>query len=300
MELFDQEDWFALMAKDPDMPTLEEIDPIKEFMDGKTTADIAAQRCTSRIYLEEENPDPTLIWSLLESLAVEFPNTQEKIVELLAAIKRRPNPIRDGKEHRIYSQKTFSDLGYFRADFFDYFTGVIPPPNFNQRLSVTPGIKHANPTSFHTGSKVSIPISWARVNAFSARLTANLVQDFRRYGVETIEDALEEKNLKENHTREFFLPAAANQIIFASYPIWNLRNDPELEHHTMVLEWNRWKQTFEELTEHSQLSQETRGLLQQAVAAMEAVAQDPDRDDWQRKLVQYQAQYRASLNSRNS
>ncbi|KAL8892764.1 MAG: hypothetical protein Q9215_000356 [Flavoplaca cf. flavocitrina] len=216
MELFDQEEWFALMAKDPDMPTPEEIEAIKEYIHGRTTADLAAQRCTSRIYLEEENPDPTLIWSLLESLAVEFPNTQENIVELLAAIKRRPNPIRD---------------------------------------------------------------------------------DFRRYGVETIEDALEEKNLKENHTREFFLPAAANQIIFASYPIWNLRNDPELEHYTMVLEWNRWEQTFEELIEHSQLSQETRGLLQQALAAMESVAQDPDRDDWQRKLVQYQAQYRASLNS---
>ncbi|KAL8836399.1 MAG: hypothetical protein Q9176_006338 [Flavoplaca citrina] len=166
MELFDQEEWFALMAKDPDMPTPEEIEAIKEYIHGRTTADLAAQRCTSRIYLEEENPDPTLIWSLLESLAVEFPNTQENIVELLAAIKRRPNPIRDGKEHRIYNQRTFSDLGYFRADFFDYFT------------------------------------------------------DFRRYGVETIEDALEEKNLKENHTREFFLPAAANQIIFASYPIW--------------------------------------------------------------------------------
>ncbi|KAL8875787.1 MAG: hypothetical protein Q9192_008988, partial [Flavoplaca navasiana] len=122
MELFDQEGWFALMATDPDMPTPEEIDAIKEFMDGKTAADIAAQRCTSRIYLEEENPDPTLIWSLLESLAVEFPNTQEKIVELLAAIKRLPNPIRDGKEHRIYSRRTFSDLGYFRADFYDYFT----------------------------------------------------------------------------------------------------------------------------------------------------------------------------------
>ncbi|KAL9628846.1 MAG: hypothetical protein Q9204_005620, partial [Flavoplaca sp. TL-2023a] len=218
---------------------------------------------------------------LLESLAVEFPNTQEKIVELLAAIKRLPNPIRDGKEHRINSQRTFSDLGYFRADFFDYFTGI----------------RYANPTSFHSGSKVSIPISWARVNAFSARLTANLVQDFRRYGIETIEDALDEKNLKENHTREFFLPAAANQIIFASYPIWNLRNDQELEHNTIVLEWNRWKKAFEELIEHAQLSQETRGLLQQAVAAMEAVAQDPDRDDWQRKLVQYQAQYQASLDA---
>lgn len=117
------EDWFAAMAKDPDMPTPEEVNVIKEFIDGKMTADAAAKQCTSRISLEETNPDPTLIWSLLEDLAVEFFETQDKVVELLTAIKRLPDPIRNGKEHRINSQKTFSDLGYFRADFGDYFRG---------------------------------------------------------------------------------------------------------------------------------------------------------------------------------
>ena len=127
------EDWLASMATDPDMPTPEEIDAIKDFIDGKNTGEIAAQQCTARIYLEEENPDPTPIWSLLESLAVEFPDTQDKIVELLAAIKGLPNPVRNGKEHRIYSQRTFSDLGYFRADFFDYFTGVCSQPRSSFR-----------------------------------------------------------------------------------------------------------------------------------------------------------------------
>lgn len=122
------EDWFAAMAKDPDMPTPEEINAIKEFVDGRTEADTAAKRCTSRINLEETDPDPTFIWSLLVSLAVEFPDTQDKVVKLLAAIKRLPNPIRDGKEHRIYSEKTFSDLGYFRADFYDFFTGECSQP----------------------------------------------------------------------------------------------------------------------------------------------------------------------------
>ncbi|KAI4253603.1 MAG: hypothetical protein L6R42_007524 [Xanthoria sp. 1 TBL-2021] len=270
------------MAKDPDMPTPEEVNAIKEFIDGQVDTDTAAKQCTSRISLEEKSPDPTLIWSFLASLAVEFFDTQDKVVELLAAIKRLPNPIRDGKEHKIYSERTFSDLGYFRADFGDYFRGL----------------KFADPASFHYGSKVPVLISWARVNALSARLTTNLVQDFRRYALDTIEDALDEKYLKESRTREFFLPAAANQIIFASYPLWNLRNDSEVEGRMdAVLEWNRWKTAFEGLAEDTEVSRETRAILRQAVAAMETVAQDPERDEWQGKLVQYQASLRAARES---
>lgn len=129
------EDWFAAMAKDPDMPTPEEVNAIKEFIDGQVDADTAAKQCTSRISLEEKSPDPTLIWSFLASLAVEFFDTQDKVVELLAAIKRLPNPIRDGKEHKIYSERTFSDLGYFRADFGDYFRGECFQPRSRTKSS---------------------------------------------------------------------------------------------------------------------------------------------------------------------
>ncbi|KAL8646149.1 MAG: hypothetical protein Q9226_006991 [Calogaya cf. arnoldii] len=274
--------WFAAMADDPDMPTPEEVHAIKEFIDGQTTADRAAKRCTSRISLEEMNPDPTLIWGLLEALAVEYPDTQDQVVELLVAIKRLPNPIRDGKEHKISSERTFSDLGYFRADFYDFFTGL----------------KYADPDSLHYGSKFPVLTRWARVNALSARLTTNFLQDFRNYAVETIEDALDEKNLKESRTREFFLPAAANQIIFGSYPLWNLRNDSEVkEYMDAILEWNRWREAFGKLAENAEISPETRAILRQAVTAMETVAQDPEKDDWQAKLVQYQMSRRAARES---
>lgn len=117
------EEWFATMAKDPDMPTQEEIDAIKDFIDGQTSADIAAQRCTSRIK-DEEEPNPELLWSLLESMAVELPDVQGKVVELLGAIKRLPNPVRNGEEYKISSQKVFSELGYFETDFADSFRGM--------------------------------------------------------------------------------------------------------------------------------------------------------------------------------
>lgn len=136
---------------------------------------------------------------------------------------------------------------------------------------------------------------WARVNAFSARLTSNLIQDFRKYAVETIEDALDENTLKDSRAREFFLPAAANQMIFASYPLWNLRNDPQaLERMEAALEWDCWKSAFEELAEDAEVSMETRAILHQALEAMATVAQDPERDNWQGKLVEYQASLMAA------
>ncbi|KAL8850276.1 MAG: hypothetical protein Q9221_004786 [Calogaya cf. arnoldii] len=166
------------MADDPGMPTPEEVHAIKEFIDGQTTADAAAKRCTCRISLEEMNPDPTS----------------------------------------------------------------------------------------------------ASVNALSARLTTKFLQAFRSYAVETIEDPLNKKNPKESCTREFFLPAATYQIIFGSYPLWNLRNDSEVKKYMdAVLEWNRWREAFEKPAENAEISTETRAILRQAVTAMETVAQDPEK-----------------------
>ncbi|KAL8754554.1 MAG: hypothetical protein Q9184_005079 [Pyrenodesmia sp. 2 TL-2023] len=238
------------------MPTPEEVQAIKEFIDGQTDADTAAKRCTSRISLEETNPDPTFVWSLLQSLAVEFPDTQA----------------------RICSEKTFSDLAFFRAEFYDFFTGL----------------KFADSARHDSMGR----IKWARVNALSARLTTNLFQDCRKYALETIEDALDEDTLKDSHAREFFLPAAANQIIFTSCPLWNLRNDPQAqERMDATFEWNRWKKAFEGLAENAEVSTETRTILHQAVGAMEMIAQDPERHNWQAKLVEYQASLRASRES---
>ena len=118
------EEWFASMANDPDMPTQEEGDAIKDFIDGTTSADLAARRCTSRIN-KEKDPDPQLLWSLLESMTVELSETQDKVVELLGAIKRLSKPVRDGKELAISSEKVSSELGYFEIDFADCFRGIL-------------------------------------------------------------------------------------------------------------------------------------------------------------------------------
>ena len=118
------EEWFQSMADDEDMPTPAEITAIKLFIDGQISATEAAQQCTSRI-AAEPSPNPELLWSLFESMAVELPDTQDKVVELLAAIKKVPDPVRNGQPYKIHGERVFSQLGYFGAGFSDGWSGKL-------------------------------------------------------------------------------------------------------------------------------------------------------------------------------
>ena len=113
------EEWFQAMAEDEDMPTPGEIDTVKDFIDGKVSAMEAAERCTSRVAGELE-PEPTVLWSLFESMAVELPDTQDQVVALLAAIKKLPDPIRNGQPYQIDGKKVFSELAYFATGLADF------------------------------------------------------------------------------------------------------------------------------------------------------------------------------------
>jgi len=268
------EEWFTAKAKDPDLPTREETDAIKDFIDGKTSADIAAQRCTSRIN-HEKDPDPQLLWSLLEIMAIELPDTQDKVVELLGAIKRLPNPFRNGEEYKISSEKVFSDLGYFETDLADFCRGMSSSLCFVHLFISLAGLGE----TLRSPDSAECTLKWARINAFVARLTTSLVKDLRHRALETIEDALNDKYLKERRTREFFLPAAANQIIYGAYPLWNIRADDKAP------EWNSWRAKFRELSESAEVSEETESLLRLAVEVMDHVVEDPEKGQWARQLA---------------
>ena len=118
------EEWFQSMADDEDMPTLAETTPIKLFIDGQISATDAAQQCTSRV-AAEPSPNPELLWSFFESMAIELPDTQDKVVELFAAIKKIPDPVRNGQPHKINGEKVFSQLAYFGAGFADGWSGKL-------------------------------------------------------------------------------------------------------------------------------------------------------------------------------
>ena len=108
--------------EDRDLPTTAENAAIKCLIDGQISATEAAQQCTSRIAAEDD-PNPELIWYFLQDMAIELPDTQYKVVEMLAAIKNISDPIRNGQPSRIYSEKVFSQLAYFGAGFADSWNG---------------------------------------------------------------------------------------------------------------------------------------------------------------------------------
>lgn len=119
------EEWFKSLVEaddDGDLPTTAEMAVIKSFIDGEISATEAAQQCTSRIAAEDD-PNPELIWYFCEDMALELPDTQDKVVELLAAIKKIPDPIRNGKPYTFNGEKVFSELSYFRANLADGWSG---------------------------------------------------------------------------------------------------------------------------------------------------------------------------------
>ena len=105
--------------------------------------------------------------------------------------------------------------------------------------------------------------------------------DWRHRNVETIDDALDERYLNDARTRNFFLPAAANQIIYGALPLWNLGNDPGAEPRLSPYnDWVIWRSKMEELAESDDLSEDIRALLRRAVGVMAAIAQGPDSNSW--------------------
>ncbi len=224
----------------------------------------------------KKTPDPQPLWSLLEGMAVELPHTQDKVVELLGAIKRLPNPIRNGEEYKISSEKVFSDLGYFETNIADYSRGMLSSSYFLQVSNLLTGLGETlrSPDSSECSSK------WARINAFAACLTTSLVKDLRHRALETDEDTLNHNYLEERCIREFFLPAAANQIIYGAYPLWSIRADDKAP------EWTYWRTKLGDLSVSDEVSAETNSLLRQAVQTMDEVVEDPEKGNWAGKLAE--------------
>lgn len=105
--------------------------------------------------------------------------------------------------------------------------------------------------------------------------------DWRHRNVETIDDALSKEYLKDARTRNFFLPAAANQIIYGSLPLWNLGNDPGAEPRLSPYnDWVAWRSKLGELAESADLPQDVRGLLRRAVEIMDRTAQGSESSAW--------------------
>ncbi len=73
-------------------------------------------------------------------MVVEPPDTQDKVVELLGAVRTLPNPVRNREESKTSSEKVFSDLGYFKTDIADFFRDISSSSYFLQILKFLAGL----------------------------------------------------------------------------------------------------------------------------------------------------------------
>ena len=105
--------------------------------------------------------------------------------------------------------------------------------------------------------------------------------DWRHRNVQTIDEALSEEILKDARSRNFHLPAAANQIIYGALPLWNLENNPGAEPRPNPYnDWVAWRLKLGEIVERADLREDIRMLLRQAVEVMDKTAQGPESNTW--------------------
>ncbi len=86
------EQWFDSLPHDEDTPKEVEEQALRDFLTGKTSADVAAKKLTS-VVAESEAPEEHLprVWSFINEAAVDLPGVQEKILDLLEKIQKLPD-----------------------------------------------------------------------------------------------------------------------------------------------------------------------------------------------------------------
>lgn len=117
------DEWFArLRVEDDDLATLEEQQALLDYMNGHSTAEVAAQRYTSLVS-ESDDPNCMYIWSLLFEVASSLAQTQDQLVSLLQAIQDLP-PLKNEEERGI-EQGFWKFLSGFAQDLRQKWDGEI-------------------------------------------------------------------------------------------------------------------------------------------------------------------------------
>ena len=112
------DEWFRQLSSDDEPPNPEEIRAIQEFLAGNLSVRTAAERftavvTTARIDLDEIGGDLYRMWNLIIDLVQEFPETQDKIVDLLAEIEKLPKLEHRGHTVTYEGMNLWSDLPTF-------------------------------------------------------------------------------------------------------------------------------------------------------------------------------------------
>ncbi len=137
------EPWFRQRPLDPDTTSPEEQQALEDFLTGKVSAEVAAERITAAV-VGSKSAELRLprIWGLINDAAVDLPSEQEKLIDLLEAIQKLPDR---GKGKKKIN---WSDLPWFANDIRDMWDGqlysTVPPPPSSSFPSLTTTIPYSS------------------------------------------------------------------------------------------------------------------------------------------------------------
>ena len=112
----------ALREDHEALPSIEEQQAFLDFLNQKTTAEEAALAYTHNV-TNAEIQDPESLWSLIWEAAQEWPETHQRLVDLLKAITRLPPITRKSSTGEGSKLEYWKDLPKFEFLLQEYWDG---------------------------------------------------------------------------------------------------------------------------------------------------------------------------------
>lgn len=196
---------------------------------------------------------------------------QQKLVDLLAAIKARPNPQRPANMTVALKRNWIYQWGELWSNL------ILLGPSGRETWNDSPGCG--------AGWEAPEVSAWVNVNAFVARLTVQEVHNFGIYGSWALREALEEKievhaghhcpPPSRIHKAEVLFKVAAVWVCLAGRYMYDrlLRSDSASRERSdsqfwTCSQWDRWRRRFEEEAEKVQFSDEVTSTSKECAALM--------------------------------
>ncbi|KAF8216679.1 hypothetical protein K438DRAFT_1747865 [Mycena galopus ATCC 62051] len=208
-------------------------------------------------------------------------NTHSKLVALVAAIRRVPDPPLPANANRALRNDWIWESGTLWS------TLAMFGPATREAWNDSPGAAF--------GYSEAAIAAWANANAFVARLTAEDVPEYSMYAIWAMREGLEEKRKlpeKKGNWLDATVPAAAAWIAIWGKEMYERREDltpqdpnegnPAMPGDYMIKrtknkrpEWSRerwafWKQRFEEITQE-EVNDETKAITKEAFERMQEI-----------------------------
>ncbi|KAH7057282.1 hypothetical protein B0J12DRAFT_783684 [Macrophomina phaseolina] len=279
------DEWYASKGQlnDDEPATPEEVEALKSFIEDKASPETAAKRLMTTREDKKSLEDKTnrVAW-LLFDLAMDFPDQQSRVFELLEAIKALPDEqlaFTDEQKLKYSDWKSWKDLERFwdivdemRRSYWAYRLeqdGEDDDPEANPR-------------------------KWARINALMARHVARYGGTSElAYGLSVIRNALETEpwnktggdEAREKERLKFLsadVPAAAGWLIYAGEEVFDSLKSGSTEikiepsdlwsrSDSGVSRWNLWKERLNWVWEQQSLADEIRQIAKNAYTSMQSV-----------------------------